>query len=1215
MRRSNRSFYPPATPPGRQRIHRAVGLLASAALVSTMVACTSGDGGDNGHGDNGNAPGVVNPGKAGGLTFTYPIDGQKDVYTQTQIAISFAGDIDKGAQGLTLVANPGRKNQQVVDTTVTQDRSQSGILRLAVADNTDSVERPALTPDTTYAVQATDEIGSGNTVFHKGDTLFSFTTRPAAQSPSKDGFEVVEYRGDNKDKYPFTQFNTVRITLSEAVDPSSVVNGDTFRMTDSGGAPVPGRLVVQGRHISFDPSQDLAAGESYTVQLGSGDNNAVRSIFGTALANNSRSTFKLTPVSVGKVAEQNVVIEPTSMDVSSLPANELNGGPANVAAIVSQLVGRNVLPALNNQQRRSLLTRLASPSDDPRYKGTFPAVIPAGQQFDLGPLNLKLGGAITTPIQSGNVQARFLDDADVFITANNLRNIQAPTAVRLRFDLGIGADIQNNDQNQIVANGALNQTAMNVVAAGLAIPQDNGDIRLVTLGSFPAAVNRNGQAITDFELELTLRAGSQSDIQNQPDSTQPYVTAQYPSACLYTFGANLDFAQELTGVNPVPLESAEDDCAAASAPLVNVRAGAGDGPAGITDFLPSKQIAITFSEPIDPETLANIDGTYDGSHLALNGPDGAVAFTAHAAGNSVVIHPDEPLAADTFYTISIGSGLRDYGGNSVANAGQRTFRTAPYVEALPPQKYEFTDAQGQTSLASVINVAQTAPFLTALVPGIPCALDPASGDFQQGGSTAGYCAGDQQDSTDPSIAFPVFTLPANQAVQAQFTKPVKTASIQLAKGCLTGNGGNIGSASVAVQKMSSDGSCQGVVPGKLIFDDTADTLTRTFEFVPERPWQTGQRYWLVICGNEHDQCAPGAGTITGRDDGNGVKYVNTAGAVVNAPYSGALNTTPILGTGTAPASGVGLPDDVSPQFRLALGQGFRPAAGGPDIVMPFDGAPASRNYAFLANSLPLADANGNGILDAQDFNPTNPTGNIQFPGPDQQPQQERHVAANATYLQPIFPGLPGQFSYIQSTYQSGAVPNVVEPLTTDCAGARDILGSTPAQCLPVQLSEGGMFELTALAGTGRRTPQAGRILLRVAANKNNAGQVTRQKGYIVSRCSGTIGEGDDAKDYNYSPCFVLSLHLIANGPDGLNNPLLKVNFQQQRLSLELVGPVSFERNGQLVLTLRNTNAFVLDKVSSSLFGNIQPGMIPLNPGDAHIQLVGNAIHGGPIAVK
>src|SRR5699024_8051355 len=86
----------------------------------------------------------------------------------------------------------------------------------------------------------------------------------------------------------------------------------------------------------------------------------------------------------------------------------------------------------------------------------------------------------------------------------SLAKLKTPTMVLMRMDLAISTEVSPRASLALVGNSLFNQTAMNVIAAGTAIPQPNGDIKLVTMGSFPVAVNRTGTGIVDFELEVTL---------------------------------------------------------------------------------------------------------------------------------------------------------------------------------------------------------------------------------------------------------------------------------------------------------------------------------------------------------------------------------------------------------------------------------------------------------------------------------------------------------------------------------------------------------------------------------------------------------------------------------------------------------------------------------------------------------------------------------------
>src|SRR5699024_9646823 len=101
-------------------------------LAVTLTAC-SGGGGDGG-GDSG----PDTPAQQAGLIFSYPVDGQENVFVQSQIVLSFESGGSALADSLTLVADG-----VPVNTAVIQDENQPNIFHLQVAAEDESVERPA----------------------------------------------------------------------------------------------------------------------------------------------------------------------------------------------------------------------------------------------------------------------------------------------------------------------------------------------------------------------------------------------------------------------------------------------------------------------------------------------------------------------------------------------------------------------------------------------------------------------------------------------------------------------------------------------------------------------------------------------------------------------------------------------------------------------------------------------------------------------------------------------------------------------------------------------------------------------------------------------------------------------------------------------------------------------------------------------------------------
>ncbi|MES1924992.1 Ig-like domain-containing protein [Salinisphaera sp. T31B1] len=1247
------------------------GAFTGLCLAGALSACSSGGGGDGGQGGDGPNPGdVVGGGADPSVAFSYPVNGQDNVYVKSQIAVAYRGDVD-GDPGLTLAVDG-----TPVDTNVERDSNQSNIFRLSVPGGGD-VERAGLEPNTSYTVQ------NG-----AGDTLFSFTTRAYDGRPGEGAFSVARLSRIGDRNVPFTEFNPIRARFSSPVDEGSIELCDagetlgtdcTVSVTGPDGA-VPGRLTVLGSDMTFDPSSDLGdgtpssrnaadydssdlvGGQTYTVAF-----DGVRSAFGDELS----TSFKVTPVAI---SEGDSVDTVQALSITGGRGdNPLNGGLRNLVKINSQLIGGNDQPASNADDRGGLLTRLAGTTSGSRYNGTFPGLIPAGQQFDLTPLALKLNGDVDTPINTDNIRVRFANDADVYLVSNApLAGIEAPTQVLLRFDLGISTAVPQGNPIAALSNGVFNQTAMDIVAAGLAVPQPNGDIKLTTLGSFPVSVNRTGNAIVDFELELTLPNPSASDmITVDADTTAPRITAQYPSGCLYTFNTQdaagnplFESGSVVGGIDgTTTLSDTEANCISVLSQREILNADDMEAPDALLNFpepradsLPLRSNpSLTFSEPVDPISLgANIT-------LTNNADSSEVPVRLRSEGSSVVIDPVEALEPDTQYTVQVGQGITDLAGNGLEGnfpgstlVSNITFNTEPMVI---PREADGQPTDVSQDLTQRRAVRQAAPFLTVLTPGMPCPLmqssDEPESDFRSGGDIAGRCVGDSAtasgdfptpnpfpDGTQypaPSsakVVYPVFKEPANNTVDAYFSKPVQASTIQMANGCLIGGSGNTNSdATVAVQIMDGSGQCTGVVPGALALLTPSDTLTRGFSFRPTDAFVPGQRYWIVVCGSADDTQGTGASDCS-------------TGKTVLGQNGLRLNTNSLLGTGTrvsafggtqngqpnpAPPGtcGAGITDIPSGGGNVYCYDDNR-AQGGPDIVMPFDGAPATRDFYATTLALPETDTNGNGIFDNTPYgqdrialgmndiggqltDETTYAANQVF---DDSFGRERSQPANIVFsatLQGLLPGAGAEAGFL-----SGGRPVAIRQLNDgeSCAPANQVTfndgtsvigNSAPSQCLPVDLLPGGFTAITSLAA-GNIAP-TGRTLLRFPYGVDGNGQSTDkpQSGYIVPECQGSF----QGEDYDYAPCFVANLRLTVNGNDGISSEGTNLAIPQQDLNVRVFGPVAFEQNGRLVISTKNANAFAI--VAYLTTGpNFPPAPLPAptQAGDQSLQLIGPAIHGG-----
>lgn len=1056
-------------------------LVLMAAALFTLSACSSSGGGDE-------AP-EGSPAGPNSLVFTYPFNGQQDVVRGTQIVAKFGTPVtnvpESGADdgGFNMVVLDAEGNPvRNVRIDVEQDDDQPNIYRIdAVDGGGDPVK---LAAETTYLVKLNDR------------RLFRFTTRPVQGRPAGDEpFKVLVRTpgGENAANpvtgvtLPFTEFNSIRLRLSAPVDPTTVKKGKTFFFTDASGTPIPGRLTALGRYITFDPFEDLDSTKTYTLRL----TEDVQSAFGASLV---PFTDTLTPLDTGNETKQSLLVKPTG-PLKSLPDNPLNGRTTNVAVIQSQLIGKNKQVA-SNPALGGLTTVLAE-GGMPGFGTALPAVIRAGQRVQLSKLSLELSGVVDTPITSGPIKAVFINDVNVYLLANQLRAGKTPTAVRLRFDVAISTKItaprgSKGNVIQSLANGLFNQTVLNIQAAGIATPAPDGDLVINAVASFPIKVNRIGNAVIDLELRLILPAVSQPDIGR--DTSNPVVTAQFPSACLYLFGtdaygANVpNFPLPATPIVPegkcvTALESQTDK----NKPFIN-------------NFRIEASPFVLFSEPLAPATVSSKSVTL------INRKTGDdVPTDVRVEGTTVVVDPVELLKPDTTYAIRVNEGLlTDLAGNNVITRRR-----------LQPIVFK-TEA--------LVDAPDAPPVIGSIMPGLPCALE--GGNFQTGGDVAGHCVGDNPPDGS-SISYPVFNFPANQTVDIFLSSFVKTDSIVLANGCLVGGGNAATKGTFAVQHMDGNGNCLGVVEGKLVPTNLGAAKTRGFTFRPANGFKVGERYWIVICGTD-GQCSTGA-QIEG---------------VAGSP----INTNPLQNASNA---------------------GFY-GAGGPTLIMPFDAVEPVEDFYATLRTVPYTDTNGNGKVD----------------------KGERKQPSNKVAVHIL--GLSFQ------SYLSLSRPVAIRDDTTKCAPVADVtlpsgkpvVGTVPERCIPVTLLPGGLTLLTEIMVLGQST---GPIILRYPyVDGEDADSIPEkpQTGYIVESCTGKF----QGESYHYAPCFVADLTLTVNAPDAAS----LLDLGQQQINVEVFGPVTFEQNGRLVISLVNANKFTLDALAPAV----------TNPGELHFQLAGVPSHGG-----
>ena len=214
----------------------------------------------------------------------------------------------------------------------------------------------------------------------------------------------------------------------------------------------------------------------------------------------------------------------------------------------------------------------------------------------------------------------------------------------------------------------------------------------------------------------------------------------------------------------------------------------------------SEPLLLTFNEPLANSSLINAIS------LQANGSDQVISV--HQDGSVLIIQPQNILAHNTQYQLSLLETITDIAGNRI-DPLELSF-TTPYINT--------TD--------------KAAALIESAYPGYNCLL---TGENVANG-ISGRCANGKGDDD----LFSLFELPANRNIEVTFNQPMKLDSMVLGNTCTTGT--------VRIAKVDDSANCIETVPGLL--KRTATGLS----FIPNAMWQDGQKYRYSLVSAVHDGC-------------------------------------------------------------------------------------------------------------------------------------------------------------------------------------------------------------------------------------------------------------------------------------------------------------------------------------------------------------------------
>lgn len=429
---------------------------------------------------------------------------------------------------------------------------------------------------------------------------------------------------------------------------------------------------------------------------------------------------------------------------------------------------------------------------------------------------------------------------------------------------------------------------------------------------------------------------------------------------------------------------------------------------------------------------------------------------------------DEPIDIDR--ARAGGISLRDAGGSVVASNLEQhgsvvVVRPRGTLQNNHDYRVELTEVADRTGnlMAAHSLAVATQNIAQADVPASVVAVSPGAPCSLVDGdpTSAGRCAG---GGTGDDRYRP-FALAANERLAVVFDQPMRGTSITLGKTCNTG--------SVRVERVGADGACKDVVGGTLLLHQ------RDFAFVPDMPWLDGERYRLRLRSGPNATCDPGE--VCGAN---------------GRPAS----FDPLAGTTSA-------------------------ASGGPDLVIDFVGAPATKATTLLAGTT-TRDDNRVAL---------------------------RIVGTEGLITSATFQGadcVPSTPTIESCMYVLGAIPAQLGERRDNCTLPD---GSTAVSCIPVAMSAQAMYSTSVTMTAGALgiplTTTTGTSVMRVRERVDGP-----LEGYIVDR--GGV------------PTMVVALDLYMDAPD-MSLPIAQHDMHSKPLAVALEGPLTFTRDGRIAITLSN----------------------------------------------
>jgi hypothetical protein len=459
--------------------------------VRVLVACAAAAACGDGAGSGGTA----------GLLFTYPIDGQVDVPLGARVVVTFGEPVEASALDGCGVCLVGPDGPLAMTAQVTGD------------GRTVEIAGAPLAAGTTYDLVVAPAVAPAAENLPQGGPLLSFTTRtarPRAAPPALVAVNGGAPASAGEDFRPLLETSTIRLLFSEPLDARTVALApDAIELVGPGGEPVPATLVSGGIHVSIDPLEDLAPGQTYGLRLGAG----LRDLGGQALE----------PTAVTLVPRASANPEPVVQVLRTRAAGDpgpdasRSGAEPNTIVIDKPVIGRETTELVD-----SVVT--AELGDPQALGGPIAFTLRRGQRLRASGLSIELGGEIPVGLETGDIEIELLTDAGGRLYRNPYQpadqrpdNQRAPLYVDLTLDIAVYAVDPLGD-------AVLTQTVLGVQATGTAMATD-GVLAIETVASMELHILGVTEAASNLVLELITDPGGATT----SDTGAPSLIASAPA--------------------------------------------------------------------------------------------------------------------------------------------------------------------------------------------------------------------------------------------------------------------------------------------------------------------------------------------------------------------------------------------------------------------------------------------------------------------------------------------------------------------------------------------------------------------------------------------------------------------------------------------------------------------------------------------------------------